>query len=157
MRHILVTGASILALGCAPAFAQTSTQGADTSQTRSGAAGERPDGGEATSRDAINDSSADADASASFAEKSSGAMPFPAPLVGDGDMEPHGTPFPSGYPESQEVGPGARPGVEPGEEIPPKMESYQGPQMWEPDGARDVDSDTGPSTLAEETRPVGTS
>lgn len=88
-------------------------------------------------------------------------MPFPAQDVSDADLEPGGTPYPSGYPESAVHGvgdPGLNgkqdsAGVQVGEKVPADIERYQGPDMWEADGAEDLDADTGPSSVAEKYGP----
>lgn len=84
----------------------------------------------------------------------SGEMPFPPQDVSDGDLEPDGTPYPSSYPKQSATAEGASSedaaAIQPGEQVPDDIASYQGSDMWEGDGASDVDPDTGPSRQSEE-------
>lgn len=172
MKQFLFAGVSMLTLGIAPAFAQadctcpgmTSAQGSDGQRT--GVAATEAMSREGPARDAMGDPPVNPGASAqsggnSRSDKSgpgepwaSGEMPFPPQDVADRDLEPGGEPYPSGYPEqaasSGRGDSGDSTSIEPGDQVPDDIARYQGPDMWEGDGASDIDSDSGPSTRAEQ-------
>jgi hypothetical protein len=181
MKAILLTGASILALGIAPLAAQEppSSSGQPNASRIEGGANDRgadepriqrhiirrgADRGEGPARDAMGDPSVRPGASADVADDDpwNGGIPFPPQDVSDQDLEPYGRDYPTAPPrrtaganDDDDAGFADDTATlwDEGEQVPEDIERYQGPDMWEGDGAADVDGDEGPSSLAERRRP----
>lgn len=143
MKRILLAGASIVALGTAPVFAQAERAGAlecscPGSQVEAGVTNpgmHASSEGASTSKDsglaeeATADTSTGSNSDFSAASSSTGEMPFPPQDVSDDDLEPHGTEYPSGYPASAVAGVG-EPGLDESEQASVEDED----EIWEGGG-----------------------
>ena len=152
MRRHLLIGASALALGMSPALAQNDNRAAAgnctcpaaerTAETNGDAEARAGDdfGRIGSARDAVGDTPVDPALSGSVEDNSAwpDEMPFPAQDVSDDDLEPDGTPYPSGYPEWAEAGSEGRDIIKEGEQIPADIEEYRGEWERDPDEAGDA-------------------